>query len=848
MGSQSGCTRSGSYRGEFVPSSGTAPISINPYSPGEYFRVPVLAGGCYTVSTCGAPFDTHINCFQGAATTGPFSYDDDSGPSCAGTAASVQMVPNFTGYANVDIRQYPCLPGGSSSITVQLSQNNNLAFTSPSTNMCQGEVRTLTATPVPVTGAMPNSGSSGSFSGSGVVGATFTAPAPSGNSQNFVVTYSFGYVNTTQTITVYHTPTVANAGPNQTVCAATTNLAGNVATFGTGTWAVVSGTGIVNTPNSPTSQLSNLTAGQSTTLTWTISNGPCAVSRDTVVISRDVVPTVANAGLNQNVCADTINLTGNAPTVGTGTWTRPSGFGSIQFPNNPTSLVTGLGVGTNVFVWTITNGVCPASRDTVVFVRDALSPTALAGPDKLICDSTTTLTGNIPSVGSGVWSILNGSGTVTNPSSPNSSLTGIGVGTTVLVWTITNGTCPPSRDTILVTRSPIPAAPTVTGPQSVCYGSSVTLTAATLAANPSIVWWDAPAGGNALSGGSTYTSPPLTSSIGVYAAVTDGNTQCTSNRTQYNVSVNPLPIVNIGSDTTICDADTLCLDAGTGVTSYAWNTGATTRQFCTNQAGFYWVEVIDPNGCHGQDTIQISTTPSPVANLGPDIIVCDGNSGTIGLAAVNGLSYSWSTGDTTNNISVSTAGIYTITITDQVGCTGSDAVEVIAHNSPVAAFSTDTSGCPQIVFTDNSTGGTSWAWSFGDGSSSASQNPTYSYQTSGNGSYNVTLIVTNDCGQDTIMQPIAISCVVGLQMPSNLVITLYPNPSDGRFKVRFVGLEGEVDFSVFNALGQQVYLRKFEGCNGTCEESVDLHDVAKGTYFAKIKVGDAVISKQLLIR
>ena len=168
LGGQSGCVRSNFYRGEIVPSNGAAPLSVSPYSPGEYFRMPVLAGGCYTVSTCGAPFDTQINIFEGNATTAPFAYDDDSGPLCGGLTASCSMVPNVTDYACVDVRQYSCQPGGSSSITITVQQNNNLSITSSSTSLCQGQTRALTATPAAVTGALPNSGSAGVFSGTGV--------------------------------------------------------------------------------------------------------------------------------------------------------------------------------------------------------------------------------------------------------------------------------------------------------------------------------------------------------------------------------------------------------------------------------------------------------------------------------------------------------------------------------------------------------------------------------------------------------------------------------------------------------------------------------------------------------
>ncbi|HEX2899396.1 MAG TPA: PKD domain-containing protein, partial [Bacteroidia bacterium] len=591
-----------------------------------------------------------------------------------------------------------------------------------------------------------------------------------------------------------------------------------------------------------------LTPGQSTILLWTVSNGPCASTMDTVIIFRDEDPSIATAGTDQFVCLDSINLTGNAAAVGSGNWTRIAGAGNIQNPSDPASLVSGLGIGTNTFVWTITNGVCLSTSDTVSFVRDAFAPVALAGPDKMICGSSTTLTGNIPTLGQGMWTIISGSGVVTTPNSPNSTLTGVNTGTTVLTWSITNGTCPPNIDTMVVVRSPIPNPPVVTGNQAVCFGESVTLMGSSTASNPSYVWWDAPAGGNALSGGASYTTPPLSGPIVVYLEVTDGTTQCPSTRTQYNVNVNPLPVISLGNDSTFCDSDSICLDAGAGMTSYQWNNGATSRVLCTNMSGIYWVEVIDANGCFGTDTIQLNAIPAPSINLGPDLTLCNGNASTIGVPSVPGETYLWSTGDTTNTISVNANGTYAITVSNGIGCTDIDEVVVTALNIPVAGFTIDTANCPQISFTDNSTDAVNWSWSFGDGSSSTTSSPSYNYQGTGNGTYNVTLVVSGPCGSDTLTQAITIDCIVGISMPDHLSVTVYPNPNDGLFKVRFQGLEADAELHVYNELGQQVYAHSLEGCRGECEEVIDLQDVAAGIYITKIKVGDAVLSKRVLIR
>ncbi|MBW8051840.1 MAG: T9SS type A sorting domain-containing protein, partial [Cytophagales bacterium] len=72
--------------------------------------------------------------------------------------------------------------------------------------------------------------------------------------------------------------------------------------------------------------------------------------------------------------------------------------------------------------------------------------------------------------------------------------------------------------------------------------------------------------------------------------------------------VNPLPTVNLGADTMICNGCSDTLDAGTGFTSYGWSTGATTQTIIVDTTGIYSVMVTDANGCPGVDTIEVTVT------------------------------------------------------------------------------------------------------------------------------------------------------------------------------------------------------------------------------------------------
>ncbi|MBP6556841.1 MAG: hypothetical protein KA213_00650, partial [Flavobacterium sp.] len=122
------------------------------------------------------------------------------------------------------------------------------------------------------------------------------------------------------------TNTIANAGPNQSLlaCATTTTLAGNAATYGTGTWTLISGAATITSPNSPTSTVTGITIGNPATLRWTIDNGRCGSTFDDVVISTGVgcwtycTPSVTNLTPSFPITSVSFNTINNASTATTG--------------------------------------------------------------------------------------------------------------------------------------------------------------------------------------------------------------------------------------------------------------------------------------------------------------------------------------------------------------------------------------------------------------------------------------------------------------------------------------------------------------------------------------------------
>ena len=116
-------------------------------------------------------------------------------------------------------------------------------------------------------------------------------------------------------------------------------------------------------------------------MVWTISNGVCLSSTDTVLVNVAPFASQANAGPDQSICDTIVTLSANTPVNGDGSWIRISGSGTISSPANPSTSVLNLGIGKSQFVWTISVNNCSETRDTVEITRFAPPTAASAGSD-----------------------------------------------------------------------------------------------------------------------------------------------------------------------------------------------------------------------------------------------------------------------------------------------------------------------------------------------------------------------------------------------------------------------------------------------------------------------------------
>jgi gliding motility-associated-like protein len=452
------------------------------------------------------------------------------------------------------------------------------------------------------------------------------------------------------TLNMSSPPSVANAGPDQTLCGNTSNavLHATSPASGSGQWVWVSGPGIWPYPviannTSPNASISSLRSGTSI-LRWIVTGGPaCPQSTDDIVIN---ISESANAGADKNLCNLTsTSLKGNAGS--SGTWTQISGPKAtiVQTPaGNPNANILGLVPGASCkFRYTISSFPgCPSSFDDVIVNNGALTSTPNAGVDDVYCNVTSfNLNGSIPAPGEkGIWSVLSApSNAAFLPDSiqPNTTVSNAATGTYLLKWTISNGLCS-SADVKRVENYAIPTTANAGTDDTLCLTSSILLKANT--PENGIGTWTQISGPNSI----TFDAPnnPASRANGLIAGTyrflwTISNHSCSKSSDEVSITVlKNVDIATAGNDQNIC-ATSLTLKANTptatnkGIWSqFSGPNTATISSFVNSETtlsnlipGIYrFIWKIYNQRCYNTDTVNIVVNPSVNANAGTDDTLC----------------------------------------------------------------------------------------------------------------------------------------------------------------------------------------------------------------------------------
>ncbi|MCD4697581.1 MAG: gliding motility-associated C-terminal domain-containing protein [Bacteroidales bacterium] len=199
------------------------------------------------------------------------------------------------------------------------------------------------------------------------------------------------------------------------------------------------------------------------------------------------------------------------------------------------------------------------------------------------------------------------------------------------------------------------------------------------------------------------------------------------------------PDPNLGDDQYLCKGEVAFLQATFGFQSYLWQDQSTLEFYTASETGYYYVDIKDSHGCFGTDTVYIEI--GDIVDLGEDsLILCEGE--VITLNAGPGFdSYAWVSGENTQTIDVQTGGLYKVYVSYVYGCQSEDSVLVEEFPFPVAEITGSNALCTgDTIWLNAGLGDYEYYWN-----GNLSEETTYMVANGGN----VTLKVTNVCGEDT---------------------------------------------------------------------------------------------------
>ncbi len=318
----------------------------------------------------------------------------------------------------------------------------------------------------------------------------------------------------------------------------------------------------------------------------------------------------------------------------------------------------------------LANNHCQQSDTVVVIVHD---PKVNAIPDLEICAGDTTL---LTAVGTSFWPLTYEWNTL--PVITVNNLTVSPDSTTKYIITVEDNIGCKAKDSVLVTVHPLPVI--VTTSDTICIGDTAMLTATAGEITDRYLWSNADTT-------SSILITPIVTTIYQLKITTQYGCKDTSSATAV---VNPLPIVQLTNNKTICFGDQIPLTAGGGKT-YLWNpTGETTATITVSPItsfASYKVIVTDSNLCTDSASVELTSIPIPIPTISKEIDTLCKGAHTI-ISAGGGTSYLWNTGDVTPSIDVVPliTSVYTVSIINSqnnVVCSKDTSIQQIVRNCNV---------------------------------------------------------------------------------------------------------------------------------------------------------------------
>ncbi len=405
-----------------------------------------------------------------------------------------------------------------------------------------------------------------------------------------------------------------------------------------------------------------------------------------------------------------------------------------------------------------------------------------------------------------------------------------------------NGSAPGLFDSLAlaqdtgVVRITTPWQPILEAQSATCAGqANGAITVQTTGAPPGIVFrWSGPDDFSA-------TTPSLTGlRAGIYALRVENAQGVLLYETSIEVTEPPalrIDSIHISPGGCVPGGGSAEIDiaGGTPGYQYALQGGApqNTNQFLGLQAGVYSLAVTDAAGCTLQAQFVIEAAEPPQPNLGDDLTLCPGENTT--LDPGDFAAYHWSDGSTQRRLTVSQSGLYSVTVTDARGCTGSDTTRItVSGQVHVVLENFDLRICPGDSLQLRVSGGSDYRWI--DTSRTLNRtdiaNPVAKPRTT----TLYTVIASTACASDTASFLVQIYDVRGQAGPDTCVQRGQPVQLFATGGVSYIWDRSEFPFSSYTSPTPtvtplrtsmfRVTIREFNGCQTVREVKVEILDGA----------------------
>ena len=543
-------------------------------------------------------------------------------------------------------------------ITITVVPTPVATITPSKSEVCEGEQVTLTA-----------SGGDAYDWGEGRTGQSITVEPTAPKSTYTVVAYKNGCPSSPAScvITVNAIPNVSITASNTTVC-----KGDNVTLTAHGATSYEWSTG---------DKTQSITVPVTSDVTYSVigkQNGCEGSASQTIKVATPPSINITSNTGKLSICnGESIVLTA----TGAATYTWSNGLGNTpSITVSPTS-------DTEYEVEGMAANGCKATMKVTVKVYDIPAP-VINGALEICEGSYTTLSADAPNAVAWIWS--------TGATTQKVDIYQAGA---YFVKVTGQGGCSNQIDFIVTYKTPVNGS--ISGPERVCKGETVTL----VASGGKDYKWDNNA---AMSEKLIITNIQTTDTYWVTITGANGCTQ----RLSRTVIVDDVPALTITGNQTFCEGGSTTLTA-VGNGDVLWNTGENTKSITVYAEGDYEATLTDAKGCQAKASVHVTRNPLPVATITGPTMVCEGSPVT--LTASGAESYTWSTGTVGTSITVQPVKTTTYTVTPKTGnCVGDPVQHTVTVNpKPVITFSGDTKICAGNKAVITADGADTYEW--GDG-------------------------------------------------------------------------------------------------------------------------------------